>query len=520
VEASIGKTRIAVDIGFRSNSNSVLKIGPLVVTSKLKMPSKTPTDSRYPASRLVTSFGVRFVIALMVLVSGSALCKARLIEQAGVDVPGSEPCGMFSNLVVPTLPSPNRHKTAIRIMASRDKDLSEAVEGYARTGIALVGYNNETGFVPAGLSDDPGIYYFIPMISRRLHLDLAKGISVFFMTALVVPLVLGGWGLMLVLRSGPSRAIGLTVLCILSCLAYRIGDVYIFEFAVPLALIPWVVRFTRKRHANWVTAVAFLGIGAAIGVGASVRSAAAIPACVFFIILLATHPKIAVSRTIGFAALALTGLLGPLIFFHRIAQARDSFLLNQAGVQRADLSRHITWHLAYIGMGFLSNPYVPGGVCDEVGKQKVRAVAPEVVYLSEQYDRVLRSEVLSVVSTHPLLTLLTLAAKLGIVLVVVAIFANVGLLAAFLRPKPWGTEVAFWAALGASAVPVLLVAPATQYLVGVVSLAGLYGIFSIDHAIQPIRSWVAKSTGLASNCRLEVGELREPDDQLVAPWPS
>jgi hypothetical protein len=483
------------------------------------MPRNHPTHSSPSTGKIAMSFGVRALITLVVLVSGSALCRAWQVEQGSMDARRSVPCGMFSNLYVPALTSPNDHQAAVRIMPSRDQDLSEAVEGYARTGVALVGYDG-TGFVPAGRSDDPGIYYYIPMISRRLHLDVAHGISVFFVTALVVPLVLGGWGLMVALGSEPSRVIGLTVLGLLSYLAYRIGDVYILEFTVPLALIPWVVRFTRQHEANWVTALAFLGSGAALGVAASVRSAAAIPTCLFFLVLLATQSKITLSRRILLASLALAGWFGPLLFFHRIEQARDSFLAHQAGVQRPDLSRHVTWHLAYIGMGFLSNPYVPGGVCDAAGKQKVRAIAPEAAYLSEQYDQVLRAEVLSVVRAHPLFAVITLAAKLGVVLVVVAIFANAGLLAAFRHPKPWGTETAFWAALGASAAPVVLVAPAMQYLVGTVSLAALYGVFSIDHALQPIRSSVRTSTGQENDSCLKLVESAELQDRLVAPRPS
>jgi hypothetical protein len=135
-------------------------------------------------------------------------------------------------------------------------------------------------------------------------------------------------------------------------------------------------------------------------------------------------------------------------------------------------------------LGFLNNPYVPGGVCDDVAKVKVQAIDPGAVYLSERYSQVLRAQVISIVKQAPILFIFTEAAKLGVALIVIVFFSNAGLLAALFYPKAWGVELAFWAAMAASILPILLDAPAPQYLVGLCSLATLYGVFSIHHALQ------------------------------------
>jgi hypothetical protein len=452
------------------------------------------------------------LVALTILAAAPSVRAKQQAFQNGNDNATSEPCGMFSDLYVRSVPSPTHNRTAIRIMPSRDNDLAEAMEGYRRTGIALVGYGAD-GLAPAGLSDDLGIYYFIPLLARMFHLDLAQSISVFFLTALIVAPLIASWGLMVVLRSVSARAFALAVLCLLTYLAYRIGDVYVFEFCIPVALMPWIVLLARKRRLSLAAGLGFIVTGFVIGTGATIRSAAAIPIFLFLITLVAAQTKSTRSLRLYFAGLAVAGLLLPLFFFRHIEQKRDDFLVSRAAVDRADLSRHAVWHLAYIGLGFINNPYVSGGFCDDVAKHKVQSMAPGAIYLSSRYDQVLQKEVLTILRTNPLFVLFTIAAKLGIVFMVIVIFANVGLCAALLRPNLSRLEIASWVALFASALPVLIVAPATQYIVGLASMSALYGIFSLDQALDRT---AAKSRGVEHGSTLELNALKRPTDELVA----
>jgi hypothetical protein len=157
--------------------------------------------------------------------------------------------------------------------------------------------------------------------------------------------------------------------------------------------------------------------------------------------------------------------------------------------------------------------FIPGQDNDDVAKHKVQSVAPGTVYLSGRYDQILRNEFLNVLNTHPLFVFFTIAAKLGIELMVVVIFANVGLCAALFGPKAWPLEIAFWMALFASALPALIVAPATQYIVGLVSMSALYGIFSLD---QVLERTVMQSRRQQHGCTMDLTKFETPSNELVA----
>jgi hypothetical protein len=104
--------------------------------------------------------------------------------------------------------------------------------------------------------------------------------------------------------------------------------------------------------------------------------------------------------------------------------------------------------------------------------------------LSPEYDRILAREVLELAKRHPALLLINLAAKLGIVQVLVLLVGNFGFLAALIYRKPLSLEVAFWIAIGFGVLPGLMVVPSLKYVLGGVAVLVLYALLSIDSALQ------------------------------------
>jgi len=460
--------------------------------------------------------GSRISIVLLLLLVATAICGAQEGRPPSAQIQPLEPCGLFSDLRTPPLLVPRFEPTAIRIMSSRYLDLWQVNDGYNLTGVDLVAYNGVT-FVPAGYSDDLGIYYYIPWISRAFHLSLAHSISIFLVSALVLSVASGSLGLLLVLRSWPSRIVGLMVLGVLTFLAYHYGDVYLFEFAVPVALVPWIVRQARRQTHSWHTGALLAIAGLVIGLAATVRTAAAIPTLLIVVVLIATQFQVRRSRKIALTALSLAFALWPVLFLHHLANKRNHFLLGQTSIQPQDLNRHTFWHFAYIGLGFISNPYVPGGVCDDIGKLRVRAIAPEAVYLSDQYDAVLRNEVIATVTAHPPLVFFTLAAKLGILIVIIAAFGGLAIVAAIYRPIDKRILATFVPALGVSALPILLVAPSPHYLMSIFTLAALYGTFSFDSIFLPDVGSAPEAIAQPHNQRQDLAELGQEQFEYVTP---
>jgi hypothetical protein len=143
---------------------------------------------------------------------------------------------------------------------------------------------------------------------------------------------------------------------------------------------------------------------------------------------------------------------------------------------------HPFWHQIYIGLGFLSNEQIHA-YRDEEAMSRVDAVAPGTTYWTPAYEAVLRKEVFLLVARQPLLVARTVAAKIGVLGMYLAVFANIGLAAALRYRKPAVLDLAFGAALVVAAVPGILAVPTTSYLEGFIALSVLYAAVSCEWAL-------------------------------------
>jgi hypothetical protein len=392
-------------------------------------------------------------------------------------------CSTFSDYFIVEhshpIASSNLHYS---IMPSRYQDLNEAMTGNRLSGQSMVAFDGSK-LVPAGYTDDPGIYLLIPWVSRHLHMTLAASVTTFFLSSLGLAILSGCLGFWFSLKSKLGRLLGVTGVLLLGLIAYRTGDVYLFEFAVPVALLPWALHFVSNDLNSKGFSVYMCVTGLLIGTAGVIRTSAALPT-LFFLMVLSLFGSTRLKRRAAVLSFLLCGFLLPNLYFYELALNRDAYLANAYVDRHVETTRHVFWHFAYIGLGFLSNPYVPGGICDEVGKARVHEIDPNAIYLSAAYDRVLQRETLATVWHHPIIAVFTLFAKVGIVACLFAAFANIGLLAAFFHRKSAQVELAFWAALTICAGPLLVMAPLPLYSVGLISWATIYGIVSLDYAMD------------------------------------
>ena len=393
-------------------------------------------------------------------------------------------------------PLPNYPTTLVRIMPSRYRDLTSTLEGYRRSGVPLVSFGPE-GYRPAGYGDDLGIYYLIPVIGRVFRLDLPRSISIFFAVSFVICFAIGGLGFMFLAQTGAGRLIAGVALVLLAPIVYHLGDVYLYASAMPVLLFPWCLYLLRKGQIAPLSKFLF-SAGLALGTTWLIRTDAAIPTLVFLVAGICFHVASGTRRKAVLLLVLLAGVAVPRVLFRSVTSQRDRFLVNQ-GVNAVDLERHTFWHLAYIGLGYVTLPGMPSGTCDEVGKLKVSSFLPNAEFLTKAYDNVLRTEALKLMRTHPAATLVELLAKLSTTLLIILIFANLGLLAAYVYPKPQSLEFAFWSALAIASIPVIIVVPSWQYLVGVIGLSTVYGVVSIDHAfwVRQLKCTAAKKERVA-----------------------
>ncbi len=419
-------------------------------------------------------------IVLLGLSAVSALAQSTIRE------PTSEliPCGKFSSVFLrqQDIRYGEQPPTHVGLMAARWSTLQLSLAGYQRTGVRLVGWDGSR-LVPAEYKDDSGFDFFIPPLASAFRLSLAKSVDFFIGGILISGYLLGLIGLLLLFKSWWARCLAIFEVLLLAVLCLRIGDVYVVQSSIAMAAIPWVLYFSRKWQSEWQFPF-FLVLGVALGISNFVRAQSGTTVLMFCLPLLAFYGDTSPKRRVLLLASLLAGSAASTLYFRHAFVVRDAYIQSHQSDYLPAPRQHPVWHSVYIGLGFVSNPYVPGGYCDQVGVDKVHSLSPNTAFLSPEYDRILAQQVYQLAKSHPSVLMINLAAKLGILQLLALLAGNVGLLAAIWYRKPLSLDVASWMTVGFGALPGLLAVPTPSYVLGAITVLVLYGLVSADHALE------------------------------------
>ena len=428
---------------------------------------------------------------------------------------GPAVCDAVSVLDTPgTVRLPSSTPTKVRIMPIRYKDLLDANAGYKMTHVPLVAFNGKS-FGPVGPADDAGSYYLIPRISAWLNLPLHRTVDLFYLALIIVAYVSAITGLFAYLSTQVGKTLAVLWTTAVALVAYHAGDIYILSAFTALSFLPWILYLT-KHPLHWFFLV-FLGFGGLIiGLANTIRGHSGTALLIFTVVMLLFYVRVQPMRKAVLLLVLMAGFLLPGIGLRTLIAKRDTFLLAVCPGYPRFSAQHPFWHNLYIAFGFLVNDYVPANN-DLVGYAKVQALAPGTLNNSPQYELILKQQVLALVRQHPGFVLATLAAKGGIVLLVLLISANVGLLAAARCGKPWPIELGFWSAIAFSSLPGLLAVPTSSgYLLGLITFASLYAVTSIDFAWSSTATQ-ARDHGLSSTRDIDASRgAREKTNVQVA----
>jgi len=377
-------------------------------------------------------------------------------------------------------------KLPMNIMPCVYQMLHEALSGYQKTGIPLIAYDGNA-LKPAGVGDDIGIYYFIPKIAHTFGISIDQSINVFFISVILVSFSLGLIGSFLYIKRPLIKWLGIVEIMLLAYGSYFfVGGIYIILSSITIAIIPLFLYLTKRRKLGLPLIIFLLLAGLAIGVAHYLRSHAGTGVLIFMTIILLFYLQISWKQKIVLIMLVVISVLTPMIYFDKLLNRRGAYLTNyNPGYERVP-RRHVLWHSIYIGFGFLNNEY---GIKyqDEVAIEKVRSISPKALYLSEEYETILRKEIFKLIKNHPLFAAQTVFAKFGAIILYLFIFSNVGLIAVILHRKSWQLETAFWSAMVCNSLFGIFTIPDYRYLMGLIAFATLYGIFSINETIEHIR---------------------------------
>ncbi len=371
-------------------------------------------------------------------------------------------------------------------MDSRYQQLQQTLAAQRRVSVSLIGYDGQR-YSPAGFSDDPGIYFVVPLLAHWWGLPLETAINLFSIGVPAVCFALGLGGFWLLLEPAVAKFIASIGMVSLFVASLRLGDVYLVQSSFVMAVLPLFLWLDRKRSSPAALCAFLLAAGFAAGWANFIRNQAATGAVLLILLRIGLDGLRPKREKILTVAMLLIGVSASSLYTHHLLVARDAFLdAVQPNQERAE-RQHPIWHSVYIGFSFLSNEFVPK-YRDEVAAAKVYSVNPHAEYLSQEYEEILRRETFRLIREHPQFALLTLVAKLGVILCLLILCSNFGLLAAVWYLKGWAFEIAFWSAMAFSSLPGVLVIPNPSYLLGFMALAVAYGVFSIGDAMERCRS--------------------------------
>ncbi|MGE0207397.1 MAG: hypothetical protein AB7R69_06125, partial [Candidatus Babeliales bacterium] len=333
-------------------------------------------------------------------------------------------------------------------------------------------------------ADDLGIYILMPKLASFLHINVLQATQLFMYAAFFSAYLISIIGFFFYYKSAMQRIISFIGITALILFSLKIGDLYIFYVLPTIAFLPWSLYFYKKQSTSWHALIFYCIVGFLCAWGHYIRGYSSLGILIFVGILILTKKTTATSKLLSLLFLFL-GLSIPALQMHYYRHQYTQFLTqNNIADPAAGIKNHLIWHAVYAGLGFLSfkNPdNIRWGDC--YATQKAQEILPGVAYNTVEYEAVLKNEVIRLTKEHPSFMIMTLFAKVGILLLYLLIFANIGLIAAFFYPKAWPLELAFWSALAASSIFPLLVLPTTEYSLGFIAFAILYGVVSLNKEI-------------------------------------
>ncbi len=366
-------------------------------------------------------------------------------------------------------------------MPCRMVNFHETVAAFKATGIVLLRLIDGVIFpLEYSYGGDPEIFPIVPLLVDwfSFSLDQAVWWTYAVMTGLGIVIALTGF--LRLCTDWVSRVVAVIGVIGVGAVCYIVYDIYLVSFFA-LCFVPWL--FTLLSEKKILSSALYCMLAGFVMVGVNflrLHTATALGLMVVLTVVL--HYKLSL-RTV--ALLFCFGLgAGVTSFGIQKGLERRNAYLDTHGIKhdQADLP-HTFWHNIYAGLGFITNDY---GLWygDDCSAAKVRERDSTAVFLSMEYENVLRDEIVSLCKTHPQFVLKTLFAKGGILFYYLLMFANVGLLCAWFYRKPWYLEIPYWLAIWFSALPGMVTVPVAPYLTGFFTAATFYGIHSIIWALQ------------------------------------
>ncbi len=372
-------------------------------------------------------------------------------------------------------------------MGCRLQTLQNVLEGFARTNIPLILFDGQQ-LTPFTGYDDIGIYVLIPKLVRFLNISLEQAMNIFFNGIYFSSFVLGILGLLMLYKSNLQRIVSLCALLLLYkfCNAFIIKEVYVAYLTTTLAVLPFFLYFLKNKTDSYLSYFYLFFCGAWIGIFHYVRAFSGLGTLFFILCSISFTKSITIKNKLwllGFLCLGLSSSIG---YFKYVIHTYHTYASQQFPVEAQQLETiHPFWHAVYVGFGFLNFLNKDNiRYDDHFAFDKAWETDPAVPIYTKYYEQIMKNETIKLVKTQSFFVIFSIFAKIGVLLLFLLLFANIGLIASFFFPKEWFIELAFFGSLALNSLFPLMTMPSFDYSLAFIVTTTIYGIVSINKACE------------------------------------
>ncbi len=373
----------------------------------------------------------------------------------------------------------------MNLMNVRMVNLGRTLEALQETGcFFLAKINNSLVSIAQAGADDVGIYYFIPLICQKFSIPLPRAIDYFFYSMLAFS------GIVFVIGIRLLSNWWITLYSVLSSFFlyregfFRVTDTYIAAIFCTFSVIPlFLYVFKKQKKIFWYHYIYSFLVGLMLGYCHYIRIYSSLSVLIFIVLFILFASRIVLVRKIVLGCFFIAGISISAQHMNTLIKRSQSYMFMH-GVKETVPYTHSFWHNVYAGLGYVDN-YLEIKYNDNCAAQAARKINPHILYHSSEYEKILKNEVLRIVSKERFLFGSILFAKLGVLLFFVIACANIGLVAAYFYPKGI-LEYIFWISMVVAGLPGLMVVPRASYLSGLAAMAFVYGIYSLTYCLRKI----------------------------------
>jgi hypothetical protein len=393
------------------------------------------------------------------------------------------------------------------VLGSRAAGMRAALAVLGEGGPLLAGRHGARGsYYAVAFGDDPGIFVYFPWLGHLFGgVDPVVMLSYFYV-AVVAALAAVYPSIFYSLTRSLLAGFAAPIMLVACMLAIGFNDIYWIPAWGMLALLPLLYLLDR----NWppLGLAGLVAVCFAAGWLSSIRSSSGVGILVIAAIILVMR-RWRWWRVLPALALLMVAYLFTSTFDMAIIRGDRDHQLGVRAMPDDQVSEHQFYHTAYIGLGYLHNPY---GIRykDAVAGARVQKEAPGTVYGSSRYEAVIRHAYFAFIRDHPLEAVRQYGAKLVVeiadtgpyLLLVLLTLPAMLLLGAGRRVKRRWALLTIPAVLVGLLSPIVAI-PGDGYEAELFGALGTLGILGICWALACVESSARRRGGLS----FTVGEL-------------